>query len=262
MQTFRPYDTFANALRWWPLMVACAILGVLVALGFSALSDPIYEARAEITINIDLTRTGILTQEETDMAINATGSVIDSSDLRLRLLSDAQAAGIDIPAEKAASSLFVERKAESYALRVLLTDPQQAAWVANRWAELALADLQSAQEHAVMAEAYQRTIDGLSACIQQSALDNTSLCGSMDLPALQAVLKQNAALLAEERLAARALFPGLRASYTRAPILPTEAVNYNRKWMLLAGALLGLALGILIIGLNLPARFERSRARA
>ena len=261
MQTYTPYHTLENALRWWPLIVIGMLIGTAAAWGFSRTVQPLYEARAEITINIDLTRTGILTQAETDLAINAAGSIIDSADLRARLLAQAQARGIVLSPEQYAKSVFLERKAESYALRVLLPDPAQAAWLTETWSQLALTDLQTAAEHALAAEGLQNSIDGLTTCLQQAA-DTTNSAACPDLPAIQAALQQTGDALAAERQAARALFPGLRFSLNRGAQLLPEAVNYNRKWMLLAGALLGLLAGVAAIGLRLPERLSRSSRRA
>lgn len=260
MRTYTPYHTLEYALRWWPLIVIGMLLGTAAAWGFSRAAQPLYEARAEITLNIDLTRTGILTQEETDMAINAAGSIIDSADLRARLLADAQAQGVALTAEDYPQAAFLERKAESYALRVLLPDPAQAAWLADHWAELAEADLQTAAEHALAADALQNYIDGLTSCLQQAADSGAANCPG--LPAIQAALQESGDALLAERQAARALFPGLRASLTRSAQTPSQPVNFNRKWMLLAGALLGLLAGIAAIGLRLPDAWQRSAKRA
>lgn len=263
MDSYRPRDTLEYSLRWWWLIVVCMFLGTAAAWGISRLHAPIYEARAEITINIDLTRTGVLSQEETDMAINAAGALIDSTDLRRQLLADAEAKGIVFTGADDQKVVFMERKAESYALRVQLRDPQQAAWMVNHWAELAILDLQAAEQHALAAETLQRSIESLAACIQQASSDsNTPGCNPADLTVIQTALKETGAALTAERAAAHAIFPGLRASLTRTAEVPTAPVAFYRKWMLLAGALLGLLIAVSALALRLPDKFSRSRKRA
>jgi len=261
MKPYDPYETLDDALRWWWLIVLLMLLGGLIALGISQTQTPIYEARAEITLNVDLTRTGVISQEETDMVINAAGALIDSTDLRHQLRSEAITSGIQsLDEDRFLKVVFLERKAQSYVLRVQLEDPSQAAWLANRWAELAYANLQQAVQHAVSAQVLERHLDSLASCIQQSSSENALLgCTLANLPSVQAALQETQQALQLEKQEAHAIIPAMLVSVTRTADVPTQAVDYNRKWLLLAGVLLGMLVGVSAIALKIPGRLTQRR---
>ncbi len=251
-------DALEYALQHWPWIVALALLGACLGWLFSLATPTRYEARLQITLSLDLSRTGTPSEDELDMVINAVGNILDAPSLRRQLLQDAQAAGISLTGDRLAERAFLERKGQSYVLRVQLEDPQQATWLVNHWAELAFADLQAAESHAMAAEALQRHLDGLSGCLSEAALSISApaICPT-DLAVLQTAIQETSQQIMAERQAGRGFFPGLRAIAPQPAELPLQPVQFARRNLILAGGLLGLLSGVLLLTWQLPERLIR-----
>lgn len=143
---------YSATLHRWPLILSTAVLGGLLGIAFSVVMPAKYQAVAELSIGIDHSRVELLDEEAERLIL-----------LRVQdfLLSDAVLAGA---IEKLPPALVLESEiADPAAIRervkltriealwnLAVTDPvpEQAAALANAWAESALEMLEETQAHA------------------------------------------------------------------------------------------------------------------
>lgn len=252
---YSPKEDLDYSLRYWWLMIIFMLTGVAAGWVFNKLIPPYYEARAEISVSIDITRTGTLTGENQDMLIDAVGNVIGSSAVMGALKSEF-AASED-------QKFYLERKADRFALRVVGRDTQLVAASAERWSEAALSALDQAYEHVIAAEILERSIDGLSDCFTQIPSDGSGrgICSQIYFTEIQKTIDEAGVELQREKAASLGLIPGIRYWLSQTTQFPTQPVQYNRKYLLLAGASIGLIASLWALHLRLPGRIAQRRRR-
>ena len=165
--TFIPINTLKNVIRHWQqvalFMLAGALLGWLAYLFL----PPIYESSAEITVSIDFSRTGLLTDIEEDQIMVTAGDVINSSVTVEKLLTQAAAEKIDISPETFRTNSYLERQNQKWILRIQSHEPLRAKRLAELWAQIAFETLTEAYSHALTADRLLRYSDSLVSCMEQ-----------------------------------------------------------------------------------------------
>jgi len=187
--------------------------------------------------------------------IDSVGDIIGSTAVKNALQPDIS------PAAHAVT--FLERKADRFALRVEARDPHEAAAIASRWSQLALAKLDEASQHVISADILQRSIDNLSACIEQlpSTGPVSENCAQPSFAGIQALIQESGSQLQQEKAASLGLIPGIRYWLSQTPEMPSQPVQYDRKYLLLGGGLIGLVAGLWLLHVRLPDRIGRSKPR-
>jgi hypothetical protein len=253
-QTFTPYDTLENAFRAWWLVVALMILGGLFGLLLSRLRAPLYEATAVISISIDYARSGDLEDYEADYVIGIAGDVIASSDVYAAVAAQA---GLD--SDQLKLNLFIERSYHTWTLRARHSSPEQAAMLANLWADQAMSELSAALEQSLLADRYARLVEQLQACLAQPE-PAAALCRDVDQ------VRQQIAEVTAGESNARVLSRGIPAytlfTLSRRAALPTRPVVFGQGQMVFSGALIGLLLAIWAVHVRLPKRLKERALRA
>lgn len=257
--TLSPREKVMNVLTYWWVVVAAAIIGGLIGLAVYAIKKPVYEAQAAFTISLDFARTGVMSQYDKDLAIGTAGGVVFSYSVMQQVADIAQQNDIPVDFETLKRTAVMERKAAQWTLRVRANDPEDAAFLANQWADIGLAELNEGYKHAVMADNLQNYIETLETCLQQVAVNAAvPLCPHQTLAELETELKNTGDRLFIEKQASRNLFPGITFSLDQYAVPPEEPVLYGRNTLVLAGILIGLIVGAGIVSTNLPNRlFER-----
>lgn len=253
---YNPLDDLNAALRYWWLIVLLMSAGVIIGWIFFQIQPPLYEARAEIALNVDLSRTGTLSDKNQDILLNTTGRVMASAAIIDDLQQQALQAGWLSPISNPQRVFFIERKAESFILRVQHRNPQAALTLTDRWSDLALRALESASLHALQADLLERYLDSLIFCLQQQAAGGVEInpCPVQNLAALQTAIAATGEQLLSARSGARGVIPGIRFTLAQPAALLPEPVQFQRSTYLLAGALMGLVLALVAIHLRLPDR--------
>lgn len=239
-------------LKYWWLIVLLMLIGVTLGWGFSQLNPPLYEAQAEITVSVDISRTGTLTGESQDMLIDNVGDIIGSP-----AVMDFVNSQLEPPR---AQAVYLERKADRFALRVVGRNQEAILDLAERWSELAINELDQASQHAISAEILERYLDSLTDCVGQfpSTGVNAEICSLPSFAEIQASIQEVGAQLQQEKESSLGLIPGIRYWLSRSAQLSTQPVQYHRKYLLLSGAVIGLILGIWLLHNRLPERIKRS----
>ncbi|HEY4692787.1 MAG TPA: hypothetical protein VIH16_05070, partial [Bellilinea sp.] len=143
-------------------------------------------------------------------------------------------------------------------LRVRHGNPEQAAFLANRWIDLGIAALDSAAQHAITADGLQEYMQSLERCLEQVAVNAVvPTCPYDTLAELQTNLVVTENEFIVERQAARNLFPQLTYEVTQRATTPQSPVTYGRNNLVLAGLLIGLLAGIAVVTSGLPERWKK-----
>lgn len=235
-----PKDALENGLRAWWLLAALMILGGLAGWGAARLRAPVYQAEAQIVFTIDFTRTGAMTDIEEDQAHSVVGDILASDEV---LGAAAQAEGLSLVQARLMAS--TERKLTTWVLRVRSADSQQAANLANAWAQAAAVVLDDSLAHALKAADLQRHLDGLTACLQQTVMTDPAfaICGQT-VEQVNAQVQQTGSIIHAERIASRGLLPAMSFTPPVQAQVPTRPALLGQGIRVLAGAAIGLLIGL------------------
>jgi capsular polysaccharide biosynthesis protein len=262
-QSFSPIDVFNRILNSWWWVFLFTLLGGAVGYGIHTFRPPVYESSAKISFNIDYTHSGQLTDVEEDQMLGVAGDVIGSPAVLDKVVSAAQSKGISIDLPALNKSIFEERKAYIWVMRVQRAAPQQAAVLAGLWADAAYAALSDGRSHSQNAELLQRNMDGLVSCMQQAVAELPAqvMC-SQDLTTIQNGIQQVGAKLQAEKLAGQGVSSALEFTQPAKSGEQNNPVIYGRNQVMLAAAVIGFILGIWSVYLGFPDRLARSRRAA
>jgi hypothetical protein len=253
MSEISPRDILERLFRRWPLIALGVLFGGLLGLLSSRLLPPVYEARAEIYINLD---SALWAQENhvgdpSEVAVS--NSMMPISDLfyadeTLRdLVAAAREENIPIDQGTVLGTFTIQRINMTWLMTVHADDPQKAARLADLWVQAALPIHQEAHEHALAAYALTLERDALAACFEGSSLTTGNTCAGTALTSLmefEPTLGELDARILAEYGQSMGLDPALTIGPGAPASVPPEPVRFQRTWLGLAGAMIGLILGI------------------
>lgn len=234
--------------RWFWLPVA-VILGGLIGLAVSLTLSPVYRATASLGIAVDYGRTHRLDPATERAALLQAQELILADETLSGVIAETPAgtldrAGISQPSDLR-PRLRLDRFENRWDLSVSFNRPEEASEVANLWAEVAVERLQVAVEHAVRARELQTRIYELGCSLEVAESTGRAIwrceenepAGSEDIPTR----------LVEEVRASHGILPGLSFAQLREATPPSDPIYRGRTALLLGGAVLGLAAGLLLI---------------
>lgn len=244
-----PHVSIIKMLRYWWVVFIFAVGGATLGWLLSSFLPPKYEAYAAISVSIDFTRTGQLTDIEEDLAFVAVGDIVKSSKVMNSAEEKSNLLGLLEKGESISDYVFLERENERWLLIVRSGNAQRSADIANVWAKEADLAIQEAYHHALIAEHLARYMDGLSGCLQQMALDEgvQALCHISNLSELQNEIDATARQLQQEKTAALGLMPASHAYLQQWAEPPSQPVIYGRANLIFAGGVMGFLAGIWIV---------------
>ncbi len=245
---YAPIAMLQAALRRWWVVSLITILGAGVGWLFYRFQPPVYEANASILVNVDFSNTGMLTQYEEDLMMDAVGNVLQSNEVIQRVLAKAGQQNIPLDSATFTKTTFIERRLGTWEIRVRGTSPQTAQQVANIWMQEGYAVLKDAYQHTTAAWVTQKHLDALEACLQHAAVSeaDSTFCSGSRMPDIQAELKRSASTLAGDQLASRGVIVGALLGQPQEASLPGQPVIGGRGTYLFAGAVIGLLVGFLL----------------
>lgn len=254
---FAPLNALVNVIRFWWVIFILMIAGGLVGWLFHMAKPPVYEAVAHFSASIDFVSTGPLTQYEEDVALNAVGGVFASKTVVQEVIDQAAAQGIQTSRRQLLGESAVERKLNTWDIRVRDTDPVEAEQIANLWVTHGHKVLRESYQHALEAERLNRYLRSLEDCLAQTGASQqvNVPCSSDSLGEVQEEIHRAGALYDQARLDSQGIFYGLTiGSAEQADLLP-DPVIYDRNQMVLAGCLIGMLVGAGLVQLGIPARW-------
>jgi hypothetical protein len=246
---FSPRRVFENLMRRWWWVSVCVIIGAFAGWGVSMLRQPLYEARAVFSFNMDYTLSGVLTDIQEDQALEAAGDLLRSSGVKANTQADAEAAGLMLSQADIEESVFIERRNNAWLVIVRRANRADAEKIAALWGENFDAVYQDAYRHALAADGLQRYLNSLESCLRDTAAVEPVQAGCRldDLAAIQAELAKTGAEIQRERLAGKNLFAGMLYEWSGKAESSSAAVRFDRGRFILFGALAGFIFSLWLV---------------
>jgi uncharacterized protein involved in exopolysaccharide biosynthesis len=259
MEEFSPIETFTRASRRWWLVALCVFIGGLLGWGFHFFQAPVYEAKAAIVAQVDMTQTGNLTELEQDQAMNAVMALFVSPAVLDKVREEAQAQGISRVEIAYDKNLLMERKRSILELKVRDRDPQAAAKLANLWVEEAYRAFDSASQHARRARLIQQQLTPSMGCPTPAPGSGEGcLVPTPAGPALAPTLEAD---LNRELAAGSGIIPAMVYSLSHKAEVPDEPVALRVEFLTLAGALVGFLFGSVIASSGQPGSSQKESSK-
>lgn len=237
---------------WWGI-VALMILGGGIGLFFATLRPAVYESNSTLSAVIDYAFVSRLEDWEEDQIFQAVGDVIQSSSVFEKVINDASAAGLPLSQQEIAANFSADRQDTRWVLRVRHSDPQTAQKFGQIWSQNAIAALGDLHKNAMTSVAVQSSLNSLVNCLQDKVVVDASsaLCPEKDLTEVK---KEIDAIANDPNL--QEVWNSLALSHTSFELtgeatLPSSPVLYGRNISALAGALIGLLLGVGLVNSGL-----------
>jgi len=241
-----PIQAMNRLVHYWWVVVVLMILGGGIGLFFTTLRPPVYESTASISTAIDYAFVSRLDDWEEDQIFQAVGDVILSSAVLEQVRNEATAAGQTLSEQEIAANFSADRQDTRWVLRVRNADPQTAQKFAQIWSQDAISALSDLRKNAATSVAVQSSLNSLVNCLQDKVVADASsaLCPEKDLTEVK---KEIDAIANDPKL--QEVWNSLALSHTSFELtgeatLPTSPVLYGRNISVLAGALIGLLLGV------------------
>lgn len=239
------------------------MVGSLLGYTIHAVQPAEYESDAAITVGIDYVQTGAMNDTQQDQALNAVGDVIQSPDVVDQVVEDSAQVGYPVSTEQFKEYGLAQREGYRWVLQVRSPDPKQSEELANLWAERSLDVLQAALMHARLSDAYNTQLSGLESCFQSmtAAAPAYAPCDFNSDEQLRAQMASLAAQVIAERQASNSILSSMSFNISQQAEASSTPVIYNRNLMVMAGAFIGLILGIWLNYVGLSERVLRSLSR-
>ncbi len=259
VDTIVPRDVLLRSLRYWWLLALISLAGAAVGFLIFQLKPPLYESRAIISVGIDFTQTGYLTDIEEDQMIGMVGDVISSPEVINSVETIARSENLIGDDEAVRDYLQLERWGFRWATRAQHSDPQTTAKLSDLWAQIAMDTLEESYEHSIIAEGISRYILSLESCLQYLVVDEPvhGLCSMDDLDELQTEFGIAAEELKVEMLKAKGISPATQLAISENASIPEKPVRYDQNLLVFSGAIIGFIFGILIIEFSIPLKTNK-----
>ncbi len=234
--------------KWW-LFFLFAVLGGTIGFLISMVQTPRYEAVARISTSIDYTISPKIEDYQEDRVIQDTGLLMISDDVLKAVRSNLAAHGIAITHQEMMDSFTMERIDDLWTLRVTNFDPELAEEMANAWMDEAYLQLDTAFQHAQIANSITVYIDSLERCLYADAeeAENYALCKVSSTDAITTEILKKTDLLKSELNLGRTINPSLRYSIISYAQTPNEPVFHTRGILILSNILLGVLAAFTVI---------------
>lgn len=231
----------------WILLAACMFVGALFGMLASYALKPVYEATATLTANIEIVREGNVTEIMVDSQMTILGSQVYDAQVVDAVLKDEQAAGNNMSIEDFRKNASFERQMMNTLLKYRDYNPLIAQRVVNRWVNALYGRLLQAYPHGLAVSEARDTLQEITTSNTNQKVDQTQFCKQLNAEVEQDLkAKANAVILKESPLSL-----GLTSALTISNVIPADIpgqpLRYTRGSLILAGALVGMIGGIILI---------------
>lgn len=240
---FVPSELITKAVKKWWVFACLMILGGLAGMLVTRVHKPVYQSQALITTAVDYAYAGRLEDYELDHLILTVGDIIDSTQVKQQVVSQALKNIPGISEKTILENLTPIRKGYDWILSARASDANSAQKIAQWWANEAMNSLQKMSQTAQEDFHQQTAMLSIESCFSQSIVTEnaTSGCSNQDLETLKTYLTTNSS--ATESLRDSILLSNLSFEITTEPELPSSPILYRQNLNVAAGALIGLIIG-------------------
>jgi hypothetical protein len=243
--------TYRRLLAGWLWIIAAAMVGALLGLGLSYLRPPVYEATAVIGIGIDRSRADVPDDITVRQAFDRVRGLLLADDtLEEALALGAARAGEEAPLGEVRAftdRLRLSERPDGWVLAVLGRDASETERMAQAWADVSLAQLQTASYHAIRAAEWQAVLYEASCRLVPPESDSEEarwLCRSAAPEGDSSSIPSSILVEVE---ASRGILPALTYSLMRRSDGTAAPVVWGRGTLVLGGAIAGMVIGSLLV---------------
>jgi hypothetical protein len=246
-------ELFFRVLQNWPIMLALGLIGALIGFIVSIAHPPLYESSAVLGVNLYYGITDTLELIVENRALDRVAAVIKSDHILTKVLQEIpdntrEFRGWNDP-DDLRNALRLDRRMSEWALVALDEDPQLAAYMAQIWAEVSLTELAEYSKHAWRAVALMGNEKFELECERVPGADPSKgeleiICAVLPIDLDEEAL--NGSLQTEIELS-HGILPDIQYELLQAATPPDKPILWGRGTLVLAGALAGLIVAIIII---------------
>ena len=242
---FNIRNSITASFKYWWIYVILMVCGGLIGLFVNTLVPPKHEARFSFAFNIDYIETGYLTQYDEDQILGAAGTIVYSWQTIEKVQQTLAEQNTIISLDDLLNDSHIERRTETWTLKVIRPDQAEALKIAQFWAEQANQDLTSAAWHALILDDLNSERSNLQKCIENISDPQplNTICNFSSIVEIQSRLSEVDNEIAFEKDASRGLISAVTFNLVEEPHLMAQPVRNGRIEMILGGTLIGLLLG-------------------
>ena len=242
---FRPKILRAKA-RDWLGVAGVMLVGALVGLIISLVLPPKYEAVSILTTNLDVVTSTNVTEIMIDAQVDIVGTLVFHPDVVERVQQSLSEVGITYTASELINKTKIERRLMSTLIKVRDTNPEVATLVATTWAEKTYERLAEAYPHALALSEAKASQAMLTSCLEDPLKQDLPFCQSLTPEIVAKLQNETETVILEESPLSLGLTGELNVSQYQPATIPDSPIAFERSMLILAGALAGLALSLLL----------------
>jgi hypothetical protein len=257
---FIPVDIFLKIIKRWWVITGLMIIGGVFGWIISSLHSPLYESKAILSTSIDFVQSGYLTDIEEDQILNLIGDNLLSDEVLIELEDRLSISGYDFSEKELQSILFIERQGYNWTMRARNENASLAKEIVSKLSEVVEEQLNSYLYHATKAATIYRRISGLEKCLLQQVWVEPSsvLCSSVDSNEIRKTITIEQQEYLKEIQDSHGVDPAVRFQVTQQANDPNR-VAYSRNEMILAGMVIGLLIGIILLCIQKKSQTPESK---
>lgn len=254
MNDFSTSQFFTRVLHYWWLLIGLMVAGALLGFVITVLIPPIYESKAVITSSLDYARLGRLDDWEEDQQFIAIGDVIGSTEVNQKVIAAGEQNGIEISEGELADIFFLDRQDTRWVLRVRTKDPNLSFQLNELWSATAIDALVEKRNAMSESLTLQQRLNSLVSCFEQSVIIEpaSSECSVENIAEIREEISEITANSELQEYQTSLLFTHTSFEVTTKPTSPSTPVLYKRNFLVLAGALAGFCLGLILFTAGFP----------
>jgi uncharacterized protein involved in exopolysaccharide biosynthesis len=261
MNDFSISQFFTRVLRYWWLLICLMVAGGLLGVLLAVLHPPVYESSAVITSSLDYARLGRLDDWEEDQQYIAIGDVIGSTEVKQKVIAAAQQNGIEFSESELANAFFLDRQDTRWVLRVRTKAPNLSTQLNELWSAAAIDALIEKRDAMSESLTLQQRLNSLALCFEQSIVvePGSSECTVENLSEIREEMSTIASTYEIQNYQSSLLFSRTSFELTTEATFPSTPVLHERNFLVLAGALAGFCLGMILFTAGFPKNKETTK---
>ncbi|MEW6568850.1 MAG: hypothetical protein AB1449_11930 [Chloroflexota bacterium] len=238
----------SRIVRGWPWIFILAVLGAVAGWAVSEFRPPLFASHAVLGIGIDYGRSLPLDDRAQEMAMDRVRALLLADDTMEASISLLSGTGTEIgspsPSDFRRQVRLEDMRSEWY-LTTYADSPEQAAQLANAWAQGALRALHEASLHAWRAAELQAELYGLGCTLEPAPDASSQPLWTCAVAGASADAEPLLSDLLHEAELSRGVLPGISYALLQEAEPPDSPVLWGRGWLILSGLVIGAILGVL-----------------
>lgn len=230
-------------LKRWPRTVILMLLGGLVGWIAWMFLPQQYAAVSHFSVTIDYNRTGSLDNLQEDRLLGITEDILHSDAVMEEVFRQSS----DTDYKTFYAKTLTTRTNETWALSITGHDPEELSRLALYWLDIAYDRLDDALTHAYLAEEYEKAMEGLTGCIQNSASGVTVSGCPSDPAALMSAIDDLMDHILTERAASHGISSAVCLGGKNPGQLEIRPASRSAAMDTLLGAMIGFIISFAIV---------------